>query len=199
MSSKGAVAVSQTSQKKRHGTSPELIRYSFGQTSIAAFLIALSDKGVVAIVIREHLDDETLVEALAARFPCAELRHDGSGARAMVDAIVGFVEKPSKNLAVPLDIRGTDFQRRVWEAVLKIPLGGTMTFADIARAIGVPKAVRAVGNACSQNPLEFAIPCHRVLRSDGSYSGGSTWGDRRQKTLVQREAAALKTPSKIPP
>ena len=168
----------------------ELIRYGVGQTSIAAFLLALSDKGVVAILIQEHPDDEKLVAALQARFPLAELRHDDAGTREMVESVVNFVEHPRENLALPLDIRGTDFQRRVWHAVNKIPFGRTTTFLEIARAIGAPKAVRAVGNACSQNPLEFAIPCHRVLRSDGSYSGGSEWGDRRQATIVQREAAS---------
>ena len=107
----------------------------------------------------------------------------------MVEAMINFVEDPHGSLTLPLDIRGTDFQRRVWEAVGRIPFGRTTTFLEIARAIGVPRAVRAVGNACSQNPLEFAIPCHRVLRTDGSYSGGSAWGDRRQETIVQREAA----------
>ena len=115
----------------------------------------------------------------------------------MVERVVAFVEDPREDLTLPLDIRGTDFQRRVWEAVSKIPFGRTTTFADIAREIGAPKAVRAVGNACSQNPLEFAIPCHRVLRSDGSYSGGSAWGDWRQETIVQREAASARAPARI--
>jgi 2-iminobutanoate/2-iminopropanoate deaminase len=169
-------------------TSGELIRYGVGQTSIAAFLLALSDKGVVVILIQEHPGDEKLAAALRARFPRTELQHDHAGTREMVESAVNFVEDPCGNLALPLDIRGTDFQRRVWGAVSKIPFARTTTFLEIARAIGAPKAVRAVGNACSQNPLEFAIPCHRVLRSDGSYSGGSEWGDRRQKTLVEREA-----------
>jgi AraC family transcriptional regulator of adaptative response/methylated-DNA-[protein]-cysteine methyltransferase len=171
-----------------------------GQTSIAAILVAASDKGVVAIAIQEDPDDETIVKALRARFPRAELRHDGAGTREMVEAVVSFVEDPRENLTVPLDIRGTDFQRRVWEAVSKIPFGRTTTFLEIARAIGAPRAVRAVGNACSQNPLEFAIPCHRVLRSDGSYSGGSGWGDWRQEAIVQREvASASNSPSKKTP
>jgi AraC family transcriptional regulator, regulatory protein of adaptative response / methylated-DNA-[protein]-cysteine methyltransferase len=180
-------------------TSGELIRCGVGQTSIAAFLLALSDKGVVAILIQEHPGDEKLVGALQARFPPAELQHNHAGTREMVESVVNLIEHPRKNLALPLDIRGTDFQRRVWGAVSQIPFERTTTFLEIARAIGTPKVVRAVGNACSQNPLEFAIPCHRVLRSDGSYSGGSEWGDRRQKTLVEREAAsASDAPSKRP-
>lgn len=166
----------------------ELIRYGFGETSIAAMLVAISDKGIVAIVIREHSDHGTLVDALRARFPRAELRHDHAGTLEAIQTIVSFVENPRSNIALPLDIRGTDFQRRVWAAAMKVPFAKTTTFAEIAREIGSPRAVRAVGNACSQNPLEFAIPCHRILRSDGSYSGDSQWGDRRQTTIVQREA-----------
>lgn len=199
MSSKGALIVGQTSQKKRRATSRELIRYGFGQTSIAAILVALSHKGVVAILIRENPNNEALVEALRTRFPGAELRHDRAGTRETVKAVIEFVEEPRENLALPLDIRGTTFQRQVWEAVSKIPFRRTTTFAEIGRVIGAPKALRAVGNACSQNPLEFAIPCHRVLRSDGSYSGGSEWGDQRQETIVRREAAsASKSQSKSP-
>jgi AraC family transcriptional regulator of adaptative response/methylated-DNA-[protein]-cysteine methyltransferase len=178
-------------RRKASRPARELIRYGLGQTSIAAILVAMSVKGVVAIAMREHPDEEALIEALRARFPRAELHHDSAGARAMVDAVVGFVEHPRENLTLPLDVRGTDFQRRVWGAVRKIPFGRTTTFAQIALEIGAPKAVRAIGNACSQNPLEFAIPCHRVLRSDGSYSGGSEWGDRRQATIVRREAASI--------
>jgi|HubBroStandDraft_1064217.scaffolds.fasta_scaffold249211_2 AraC family transcriptional regulator of adaptative response/methylated-DNA-[protein]-cysteine methyltransferase len=180
---------SQAVGRKRLETAGEVIRYGFGRTSVAAVLVAASDKGVVAILIQEHPGDERLVAALRARFPRAELRHDSAGTREMVEAVIKFVEDPHGNLTLPLDIRGTDFQRRVWEEVGRIPFGRTTTFLEIARAIGAPRAVRAVGNACSQNPLEFAIPCHRVLRTDGSYSGGSAWGDRRQETIVQREAA----------
>lgn len=190
MSRKDLPAVGQAGERKRTEAGREPIRYGLGQTSIAAILVAASDKGVVAIVIREHPGDEALVEALRARFPRAELRHNSPGTREMVEAVVGFVEDPRGNLTLPLDIRGTDFQRRVWEAVRKIPFGRTTTILEIARTIRAPKAARAVGAACSQNPLEFAIPCHRVLRSDGAYSGGSAWGDWRQATIVQREAAS---------
>jgi len=181
---------SQAVGRKRLETAGEVIRYGFGRTSVAAVLVAASDKGVVAILIQEHPGDERLVAALRARFPRAELRHDSAGTREMVEAVINFVDDPHGSLTLPLDIRGTDFQRRVWEEVGRIPFGRTTTFLEIARAIGAPRAVRAVGNACSQNPLEFAIPCHRVLRTDGSYSGGSAWGDRRQETIVQREAAS---------
>jgi AraC family transcriptional regulator of adaptative response/methylated-DNA-[protein]-cysteine methyltransferase len=166
----------------------EVIRYGFSQTSVGTILVAESVNGIVAIAIREHPDEDALLSTVRARFPHAVLRHDRTGTRKAVAAVVGFVEGPRGNIALPLDIRGTEFQRRVWAAVMKIPFAKTTNFAEIARTVGSPRAVRAVGNACSQNPLEFAIPCHRVLRSDGSYSGGSTWGDRRQSTVVRREA-----------
>jgi AraC family transcriptional regulator, regulatory protein of adaptative response / methylated-DNA-[protein]-cysteine methyltransferase len=105
-------------------------------------------------------------------------------------AVIRFVEAPTANIDLPLDIRGTDFQRRVYREMLAIPFGQTRTFADIAAQVGAPKAVRAVGAACSKNPLEFAIPCHRVLRSDGAWAGGGAWGDRRQRAIVTGEAAA---------
>lgn len=166
----------------------EIIRFGFGRTTVAAILVASSAKGLVAIIMREKPDDEALIAALKKRFPMAELIHDQKGTTKTIDEIVSFVEEPQHNIAAALDVRGTEFQRRVWAAVLKTALGETVTFSDIARQVGSPGAVRAVGNACSQNPLEFAIPCHRVLRSDGSYSGGSAWGDHRQATIVEREA-----------
>jgi AraC family transcriptional regulator of adaptative response/methylated-DNA-[protein]-cysteine methyltransferase len=104
--------------------------------------------------------------------------------------VLAFAEDPSRGLDVPLDIRGTDFQRRVWQALRDIPVGETSSFTDIAHKIGDPKAMRAVGNACSTNNLALAIPCHRVLHRDGSLSGGFHWGDARQRILLDREAAA---------
>jgi AraC family transcriptional regulator, regulatory protein of adaptative response / methylated-DNA-[protein]-cysteine methyltransferase len=169
----------------------EVIRYGFSQTSVGTILVAESVSGIVAIAIREHPHEDALLSTVRARFPHAVLRHDRTGTRRAIAAVVGFVEGPRGNIALPLDIRGTEFQRRVWAAVMKIPFAKTTNFAEIARTVGSPRAVRAVGNACSQNPLEFAIPCHRVLRSDGSHSGGSTWGDRRQSTVLRREAQWL--------
>jgi AraC family transcriptional regulator, regulatory protein of adaptative response / methylated-DNA-[protein]-cysteine methyltransferase len=167
----------------------KLIKYDFGQTTVGFILVATGDNGIVAIAIREHDDPDALVSDLRARFPHATLQHAPEAIRPSLEAVVRFVEDPHADLALPLDIRGTAFQRRVWAAVQRIPFATTTTFAEIARQAGSPNAVRAVGNACSQNPLEFAIPCHRVLRSDGSFSGGSPWGDYRQSTIVGREAA----------
>lgn len=167
------------------------LRYSLAQTSIAALLIAVGPAGLVAVIIREDPQPSAMVGELARRFPRARLLQDPAGTSSEVTKISNFVEAPVRNIDLPLDIHATDFQRQVYREVLTIPFGQTTTFADIASRIGSPKAVRAVGSACTRNPLEFAIPCHRVLRSDGTWSGGGKWGNWRQCTLVSREAAAI--------
>jgi AraC family transcriptional regulator, regulatory protein of adaptative response / methylated-DNA-[protein]-cysteine methyltransferase len=172
-------------------TASETIRYGIAPTSVGAILVGASAAGLVAIIIRERADDEELAAILQARFPHAALSHDQRGMQQAVETVAGFIENPSNNITLPLDIRGTEFQRQVWAGVMAVPFAHTTTFAAIAESVGSPRAVRAVGNACSKNPLEFAIPCHRVLRSNGAYSGGSEWGDWRQATIVRREAAAL--------
>jgi AraC family transcriptional regulator of adaptative response/methylated-DNA-[protein]-cysteine methyltransferase len=185
-------------RKNEAAVSAEVLRYGFGMTSIAAVGVVLSSKGVVAIAIRESPDEEAMLAELQARFRGADLQPDPEATRRTLKSVVEYVERPSANLALPLDIRGSEFQRRVWSAVMAVPFGDTTTFTEIAKQAGSPRAVRAVGNACSQNPIEFAIPCHRVLRSDGSYSGGSHWGDRRQATIVQREAEHLASRRRSP-
>lgn len=171
--------------------SPEEIRYGLRRTSVASILVAESATGVVAILMQEGSDPVGLVGQLERHLPKAHLVLDEAGVADTVATVVEFIEDPNANLDLPLDIRTTPFQRRVYDEILTIPFGQTSTFAVIAARIGSPKAVRAVGNACSRNPLEWAIPCHRVLRSDGSWSGGSEWGDRRQATVVTREAVAV--------
>jgi AraC family transcriptional regulator of adaptative response/methylated-DNA-[protein]-cysteine methyltransferase len=168
----------------------EVLRYAFGVSSLASFLIARSDRGIAAIIIRERLSRDAMKRELRRRFLRVGLIYDASRLAGDVKAVKAFIEAPQQNLELPLDIRGTDFQRRVYRAVLAIPFGATTTFAAIAREIGAPKAVRAVGSACTRNPLEFAIPCHRVLRADGKWTGGGKWGDYRQAQLVKRERDA---------
>ena len=168
----------------------KVLRYAFGVSSLAAFLIARSDRGIAAIIIRERLSRDAMKRELRRRFLRVGLIYDASRLAGDVKAVKAFIEAPQQNLELPLDIRGTDFQRRVYRAVLAIPFGATTTFAAIAREIGAPKAVRAVGSACTRNPLEFAIPCHRVLRADGKWAGGGKWGDYRQAQLVKRERDA---------
>lgn len=169
----------------------ETVTYAFGKTSITAFLVAQSAKGIAALIIREHLDRAALLHALSARFREARLAEDPAGLASAVLAVTEFVERPVANLALPLDLRASAFGAAVYEQVLAIPFGHTATFSQIAQAIGRPRAVRAVGNACTHNPLEFAIPCHRVLRSDGQWAGGGRWGDWRQSQIVGRERAAV--------
>jgi AraC family transcriptional regulator, regulatory protein of adaptative response / methylated-DNA-[protein]-cysteine methyltransferase len=135
---------------------------------LAGFLVASSDKGVVAILIGDS--NAQLLEDLHSRFPKSHLLHDEPEAVGFVKAVVDYVEDPTNELAdLPLDIRGTEFQKRVWKSLLDIPAGKTSTYTETARKIGSPKAIRAVGNACSINNLAFVVPCHRVLHKDAHF------------------------------
>jgi len=148
-------------------------------------LVASSKKGVAAILIGD--DPDKLVRNLQDRFPRAHLVGADHDYEALVARVVGFVEAPRIGLDLPLDVRGTAFQQRVWQALQEIPVGATVSYTEIARRIGAPKAVRAVAGACAANNLAVAIPCHRVVRSDGSLSGYA-WGVERKRDLLYREA-----------
>jgi AraC family transcriptional regulator, regulatory protein of adaptative response / methylated-DNA-[protein]-cysteine methyltransferase len=130
-----------------------------------------------------------LARDLQDRFPKANLIGDEGDFQTLIAKIVGLIEKPRVGLDLPLDIRGTAFQQRVWKALQQIPLGSTATYSEIAAKIGMPKAVRAVAQACGANSLAVAIPCHRVIRHDGSLSG-YRWGVERKRVLLEREARA---------
>jgi AraC family transcriptional regulator of adaptative response/methylated-DNA-[protein]-cysteine methyltransferase len=134
-------------------------------------------------------DPLQLVRDLQDQFPKANLIGDDGDYEDMVAKIIGLIETPSVGLDLPLDIRGTAFQQRVWKALQQIPVGTTASYADIAKSIGMPKAVRAVAQACGANSLAVAIPCHRVIRNDGELSG-YRWGVERKRTLLDREAQA---------
>jgi AraC family transcriptional regulator of adaptative response/methylated-DNA-[protein]-cysteine methyltransferase len=170
----------------RRGGAGARIRFAVGQASLGAVLVAATDKGVCAILLGD--DPEALVRDLQDRFPRAELEGGDADFERMVAQVVGLVEAPGQRLDLPLDIRGTAFQQKVWAALSAIPPGKTATYAEVARAIGQPKAVRAVAQACGANPLAIAIPCHRVVRSDGDLSG-YRWGVERKRKLIDREAA----------
>ena len=133
-------------------------------------------------------EPDALVHDLEDRFPLAELVGGDTEFESLVARVVGFVEAPTLGLELPLDIRGTTFQQRVWRALREIPAGATESYGAIADRIGSPKAARAVARSCASNPLAVAIPCHRVVRNDGGMSG-YRWGVERKRTLLAREAA----------
>jgi len=174
-----------TPTRYRDGGAGTEIRFAIGQCSLGAILVACSDRGVCAILLGD--DPDALARELQDRFPRASLVGGDAGFEQWVARVVGFVEAPGLGLDLPLDVRGTAFQQRVWQALRDIPVGQTASYADIARRIGVPTAARAVAQACGANALAVAIPCHRVVRSDGALSG-YRWGVERKRALLAREA-----------
>jgi AraC family transcriptional regulator, regulatory protein of adaptative response / methylated-DNA-[protein]-cysteine methyltransferase len=174
-----------TPKQFRRGGQDEEIRFAVGQCSLGAILVASSKKGVVSILIDDEPDD--LVRTLQDRFSNAQLVGADAEYEQLVARVVGLVESPAVRVDLPLDVRGTVFQRKVWQALRKIPVGKTLSYADVARRIGAPKAVRAVAGACAANHIAVAIPCHRVIRNDGGVSG-YRWGVERRRALLEREA-----------
>ena len=164
------------------------IRFAVGECSLGSILVAQSSRGVCAILLGD--DADALVRDLQDRFPQAVLVGGDKGFETLVARVVGFVERPALGLDLPLDVRGTAFQQRVWRALARIPAGRTATYAEIARRIGAPASARAVAGACGANPLAVAIPCHRVVRNDGSLSG-YRWGVERKQALLERERTRL--------
>ena len=163
------------------------IRFAIGECSLGSILVARSDRGVCAILLGD--DPDTLVRDLEDRFPQASLIGGEAHFEQLIAKVVGFVEAPGLGLDLPLDVRGTAFQQRVWKALCEIPAGATVSYADLATRIGAPKSVRAVAQACGANALAVAIPCHRVVRTDGGLSG-YRWGVARKRALLDREANA---------
>ena len=170
----------------RAGAQGQAIRFAVGACSLGAILVAATRKGVCAILLGDEA--EALVHDLQDRFPKAELIGGDREFEQWMAQVVGLIEVPAQGLNLPLDVRGTAFQQRVWEALRAIPPGSTASYAEIAQRIGAPKAVRAVAQACAANALAVAIPCHRVVRSDGALSG-YRWGVERKRKLLEREAA----------
>ncbi len=171
----------------RQGGSRTRIHFAAGECSLGSIVVGATEKGICAILFGD--DPDALTRDLQDRFPHAELVGDDADFERIVAAVVGLVEQPKIGLDLPLDIRGTAFQQRVWQALREIGVGHTATYAEIAARIGHPKAVRSVARACAANPLAVAIPCHRVVRTDGDLSG-YRWGVERKRELLKREAAA---------
>jgi AraC family transcriptional regulator, regulatory protein of adaptative response / methylated-DNA-[protein]-cysteine methyltransferase len=169
----------------RHGGANVTIRFAVGQCSLGSILVAQSERGVCAILLGD--DPEALVRDLQDRFPRAVLIGGDEQFESLIATVVGLVEQPYMECTLPLDIRGTAFQQKVWQALRELPPGTTATYAEIARRIGMPNAVRAVAGACGANALAVAIPCHRVIRNDGSLSG-YRWGVERKRALIERES-----------
>ena len=157
-----------------------------GACSLGTFiLVARSERGICAILLGD--DPDALTRDLQDQFPQANLLGGDAEFEQLVSHVVGFIEAPALGLDLPLDVRGTAFQQRVWQALRNIPAGATASYTDIARTIGAPRAMRAVAQACGANTLAVAIPCHRVVREDGAVAG-YRWGVERKRTLLEREA-----------
>jgi AraC family transcriptional regulator of adaptative response/methylated-DNA-[protein]-cysteine methyltransferase len=175
-----------TPTRWRAGGQGESIRFAVGACSLGAILVAATGKGICAILIGD--DPGQLVRDLEDRFPQAELVGAEPEFERTVAQVVGFVEAPGIGLDLPLDVRGTAFQQRVWEALRCIPPGQTVSYAELAERVGLPAGARAVAGACAANPVAVAIPCHRVVRNDGALSG-YRWGVERKRALLEREGS----------
>jgi len=182
---KSAETLGMTPTRFRKGGTGTTIRFAVAEGSLGSVLVAASDQGVCAISLGD--DPDALVRELQDRFPKAELIGGDEEFERTVAQVIGFIEAPKTGLDLPLDVRGTAFQQKVWQALREIPAGSTVSYADVAQRIGAPKAVRAVAQACAANSLAVAIPCHRVVRNDGNLSG-YRWGVQRKSALLEREA-----------
>jgi AraC family transcriptional regulator of adaptative response/methylated-DNA-[protein]-cysteine methyltransferase len=174
-----------TPSSYRAGGSEAEIRFAIGACTLGAILVAATARGVCAILLGD--DPEALAHDLERRFPRAQLIGADPAFERLVAQVVGLVEQPRVGTKLPLDIRGTAFQQRVWKALSRIPAGKTASYSEIASRIGAPRSVRAVAQACAANALAVAIPCHRVVRTDGALSG-YRWGVERKRALLAREA-----------
>jgi len=169
----------------RSGAANQAMRFAIGACSLGAILVAATEKGVCAILLGDEPD--ALLRDLQDQFPRAQLVGGDEAFEQHAAKVIGFVEAPGLGLDLPLDVQGTAFQHRVWDALRRIPAGSTASYAKIADAIGAPKSVRAVARACAANRLAVAIPCHRVVRADGALSG-YRWGVERKRALLDKEA-----------
>ena len=163
------------------------IRFAVGECSLGSILVAATEQGVCSILLGD--DPGALVRDLQGRFPMAQLTGDDQNFEPMMAKVAGFIEAPWLGLDLPLDVRGTPFQQRVWQALRNIPAGSTASYGEIAERIGAPKQAYAVGQACAANSIAVAIPCHRAVRKNGALAG-YRWGMARKRALLEREARA---------
>ena len=173
----------------RKGGAGVEISYAVGPCTLGFVLVAATAQGICAILLGD--DPDALVRDLKDRFPHAQLAAGDAEFEGRVGAVIGLVDDPARTTVLPLDLGGTAFQQRVWQALRAIPPGATATYGEVARGLGEPRAVRAVARACGANPLAVAVPCHRVVRSDGSLSG-YRWGVERKRELLRREREAVR-------
>ncbi len=178
---------SRRAASRKAGTLAEVIFYGIGECALGQVLVARSGKGVCAILLGDNR--EKLRADLAKRFPAAMLVSDKAFIQEELSKVIRFVGDPSERLDFQLDMRGTPTQRRVWRRLRSIAAGKTMTYLEIAKSFGEPRAVRVIANACAANSIALAIPCHRVIRSNGGLAG-YRWGIKRKRELLRREAAA---------
>jgi AraC family transcriptional regulator of adaptative response/methylated-DNA-[protein]-cysteine methyltransferase len=186
---KTAALLGMTPGAARRGGEGETIRTVFADCPFGRLLIGATDKGLCFLGFAEP--DDALMGDLRRRFPRAQIATDNAGLRETVDAVLGFLAEPKQALDLPLDLRGTVFQQRVWRTLCQIPAGETRTYGELARMMEQPKAVRAVARSCAANPVSLAVPCHRVIGKDGDLRG-YRWGVPRKKALLERERAAAR-------
>ncbi len=168
----------------RAGGVASTIHFATGECSLGTILVAQSDRGICAILLGE--EPAALARDLKHKFPHATFVGDDTEFKNLLFGIISEIERPGHWNDLPLDIRGTAFQRRVWEILRTIPPGATLSYAEVAARLGAPKSARAVAQACAANVLAVAIPCHRVVRNDGALSG-YRWGVERKRALLDRE------------
>ena len=171
----------------RREAATENIRFVFGTFSLGTVMVAASGKGIAAILMGD--DREALRRELKGAFPHARLAENETALKGAMAKVMALLEAPPKGLDLPLDLRGSALQQAVWQALRAVPCGTTVTYGQIAKALPLPATAQEVGAACAANVLAVAVPCHRVLKADGSISG-YRWGVRRKRTLIEREAAA---------
>jgi AraC family transcriptional regulator of adaptative response/methylated-DNA-[protein]-cysteine methyltransferase len=171
----------------RRGGEGEVIRTAFADSPFGRLLIGATDRGVCFIGFAEP--DDALLGDLHHRFPRAQFIADDGRLASAVQAVLEFLEEPKQALDLPLDLRGTAFQQRVWRTLCRIPAGETRSYAELARMVGNPSAVRAVARSCARNPVSLAVPCHRVIGGDGNLTG-YRWGVTRKRALLEKEAKA---------